>query len=291
MKWRGRRGSQNIEDRRSGRSMGGRRLPIPHGRGGKIGGLGAVAIVVLGLFFGLDTSFLLGGGNGFQQTPTYEQNVNRVDDDGEAFVSVVLADNEEIWADIFARELGQQFTPAKLVLFSGRTQSACGAASAATGPFYCPADQRIFLDMSFFSTLQRDLGATGDFARAYVIAHEVAHHVQNLLGILPEVNRLRARASTREANQLSVRIELQADCLSGVWARRAAARFGSLEPGDIEEALNAASRIGDDALQKRSQGFVVPDSFTHGSSAQRVQWFSQGYKSGSVATCNAFDGL
>ena len=283
MKWRGRRGSANIEDRRSTGGRGGGMR-----RAGGVGGLGAVAIIVVGMLLGVDTSFLLGSGGGLTNDVSYQAAPNQVDDATEEFVSVVLADTEEVWADIFAKQLNRRYVPPKLVLFGGRTTSTCGAASAASGPFYCPPDKRAYLDTTFFNTLERQLGAGGDFARAYVIAHEVAHHVQNELGILPEVNRLRGQSSEREANQLSVRLELQADCLSGVWTRHAAARFGSLERGDIEEALNAAARIGDDALQKRSQGFVVPDSFTHGSSEQRVRWFETGLRTGDVQSCDTF---
>lgn len=286
MKWRGRRGSRNIEDRRgsggfrtSGRSRG--------VRAGGIGGIGAVVVVVIGLFMGVDPATLLGmvsGGGGYTSSPQSSA-PNRIDDDAEQFVSVVLADTEAVWEDIFRNELGRTYNPPRLVLFSGQTSSACGAASAATGPFYCPPDKRAFLDTSFFETLERSLGASGDFARAYVIAHEIAHHVQNELGILPEVNRMRARASEVDSNRLSVLIELQADCFSGVWARRAEQRFGALEPGDIEEAMNAAAQIGDDALQRRSQGYVVPDSFTHGTSAQRVDAFRNGYRQGDIRDC------
>ncbi len=285
MKWRGRRGSANIEDRR------GRGAPSGRGmrRAGGVGGLGAIAIIVIGMFLGVDTSFLLGGGTGgFSNDVTYQSAPNQIDDAAEEFVSVVLADTEEVWSDIFATQLNRRYNPPKLVLFAGQTTSTCGAASAATGPFYCPPDKRAYLDTSFFRTLEQQLGAGGDFARAYVIAHEVAHHVQNELGILPEVHRLRRQSSERDANQLSVRLELQADCLSGVWTRHAAARFGSLERGDIEEALNAAAKIGDDALQRRSQGFVVPDSFTHGTSEQRVTWFETGLKTGDVQSCDTF---
>lgn len=285
MKWRGRRGSANIEDRRrsGGRHSGGMR------RAGGVGGLGAVAIIVIGMFLGVDTSFLLGsGGGGLANDVRYQTAPNQVDDAMEEFVSVVLADTEEVWTDIFATQLNRRYVPPKLVLFAGRTTSTCGAASASSGPFYCPPDKRAYLDTSFFNTLERQLGAGGDFARAYVIAHEVAHHVQNELGILPQVNRLRSQATEREANQLSVRLELQADCLSGVWTRHAAVRFGSLEKGDIEEALNAAARIGDDALQKRSQGYIVPDSFTHGSSEQRVRWFETGLRTGDVKSCDTY---
>ena len=268
MKWRGRRG-------------GGMR------RAGGVGGLGAVTIIVVGMLLGVDTSFLLGSGSATNDV-SYQTQPNQVDDAAEEFVSVGLADTEEVWTDIFARQLNRRYVHPKMVLFARRTTSTCGAASAASGPFYCPPDKRAYLDTSFFATLEQQLGAGGDFARAYVNAHEVAHHVQNELGILPEVNRLRGQSSEREANQLSVRLELQADCLSGVWTRRAQARFGLLERGDIEEALNAAARIGDDALQKRSQGFVVPDSFTHGSSEQRVRWFEMGLKSGDLQSYDTF---
>lgn len=288
MKWRGRRGSRNIEDRRGG----GGRLRLPRGRGarraGGVGGLGLIAIVVLGAIFGVDTSFLFGGGGGFQTEPSVATGPNRIDDEAEEFVSVVLADTEEVWTAIFRDRLDREYRAPKLVLFSGSTRSSCGAASSASGPFYCPPDSRAYLDTAFFATLERRLGARGDFARAYVIAHEIAHHVQNELGILPQVNAARSRAGQAESNRLSVKIELQADCFSGVWARRAEARFGALERGDIEEAMNAAAKIGDDALQKRAQGHVVPDSFTHGSSAQRVRWFETGYETGDIAACDTF---
>lgn len=282
MKWRGRRGSSNIEDRRGGGfASGGAR----GGGGLKVSGLGAVAIILVGMYFGVDTSFLLDGSG---SPPPQSSAPNRIDDEAEQFVSVVLADTEEVWSAIFANELGRRYEPPKLVLFSGSTRSSCGAASAATGPFYCPADKSAYLDTDFFATLSRQLGAKGDFAQAYVIAHEVAHHVQNVLGVLPEVNRMRAQAPEREANLLSVRVELQADCLSGLWTRAAQERFGLLERGDIEEAMNAASRIGDDALQRRSRGYVVPDSFTHGTSEQRMRWFETGLRAGSIKECDTF---
>lgn len=286
MKWRGRRSSRNIEDRRGrGSRTGttGRRV----GAGG-IGGIGAIAVVVIGLFLGVDPGTLLGiiaGDGGGYQPPQQSGTTNAIDDDTEKFVSVVLADTEAVWEEIFRKDLGRTYQPPQLVLFSGQTQSACGAASAATGPFYCPPDKRAFLDTSFFATLEGRLGASGDFARAYVIAHEIAHHVQNELGILPKINRLRAQASEVDSNRLSVLVELQADCFSGVWARRAEQRFGALEPGDIKEALNAAAQIGDDALQRRTQGYVVPDSFTHGTSAQRVRAFQNGYAKGDISDC------
>ncbi|MGR3463625.1 KPN_02809 family neutral zinc metallopeptidase [Limimaricola sp.] len=279
MKWRGRRGSGNIIDRRR---AGGR------GRGvaiGGAGGFGLLAVVVIGYFLGVDLTALLddgrmqGGGGG---------EITAADEEAAQFVSVTLADTEEIWADIFASELGQTYDPAKLVLFKGATQSACGGASAATGPFYCPPEERIFLDTGFFTTLERQLGARGDFAAAYVVAHEVAHHVQNELGILSEVNAIRQRSDETTSNALSVRIELQADCFSGIWARQAEAMFGSLEPGDVEEAMNAAARIGDDTLQREAGRTVRPDSFTHGTSEQRQRWFATGYEEARVSACDTF---
>ena len=287
MKWRGRRTSRNIEDRRRG---GGGRMRVPQGKGGRIGGIGAVIILLAGAYFGFDTSALLGGGQGFSipQQSAPSSGPNRIDDQSEEFVGVVLADTEEIWTSLF-QQMGRRYHPPKLVLFAGQTGSSCGAASAASGPFYCPADRKAYLDTSFFKVMAQRLGAAGDFAAAYVIAHEVAHHVQNELGILPEVNRQRARASEVVSNRLSVMIELQADCFSGVWARHAEARYGSLEPGDIEEALNAASQIGDDTLQRNAGRAVVPDSFQHGTSAQRVRWFQRGYQQGDPGQCDTFN--
>lgn len=274
MKWRGRRGSGNIEDRR--------------GKGGaaRAGGLGIVVLLVAGYFLGIDVSPFLGmvgGGQTEQSRP-----MTQADEEQAQFVSVVLADTEEIWTEVF-RKNGGAYQPPKLVLFSGQTSSACGAASAASGPFYCPPDRKAFLDTDFFQTLSQRLGAKGDFAAAYVVAHEVAHHVQNLTGVLPEVNKLRAQASESDSNRLSVMVELQADCYSGLWARYAEARFGSLEPGDIEEALNAASQIGDDTLQRGAGRAVVPDSFQHGSAEQRVRWFRRGYENPKMSTCDTFN--
>lgn len=304
MKWRGRRVSDNIEDRRGsggfgGRRGGGLRMRLPRGRaarrGGGIGGIGLILIVVAALYFGVDPRLVLGmlggGGPGLvpggSTTASAPSGPNTIDDDMERFLGVVLADTEEVWQARF-REMGRTYRAPTLVLYSGVTPSACGTANAAVGPFYCPGDQRIYLDTDFFDTLRHDLGAGGDFAQAYVVAHEVAHHVQTLLGILPEVTRLRTRMSETESNAMSVRVELQADCLSGVWANRADARFGSIEAGDIEEALGAASRIGDDALMRSAGRAVVPDSFTHGSSAQRVRWFTTGWRSGDPAACDTF---
>lgn len=287
MRWRGRRTSSNIEDRRggSGGRMGGRGVRMAGGGG--IGAIGAVIIVVLALFFGVDPSALLGGGSGGSGFSVPRGSApNQIDDQSEQFVGVVLADTEEVWSDLLSGQGG--YAEPTLVLYSGGTASACGTANAAAGPFYCPNDRQIYLDTDFFQVMDQRLDAGGDFAAAYVIAHEVAHHVQNLLGILPEVNRRRAQVGESEGNQLSVMVELQADCLSGVWARHAEARFGALEPGDIEEALNAASRIGDDTLQRNAGRVVVPDSFQHGSSDQRVRWFARGYEGGDPNACDTF---
>ncbi|MEM7491064.1 MAG: neutral zinc metallopeptidase, partial [Pseudomonadota bacterium] len=204
------------------------------------------------------------------------------------FVSVVLADTEEVWADIFRRQVGRDYDPATLVLFSDVTQSPCGGASGATGPFYCPADEKAYLDTAFFTTLAQRLGARGDFAAAYVVAHEVAHHVQQELGILGQANAVRAQASQAESNAISVRIELQADCYSGIWARAAEERFGVLEPGDLEEAVNAAREIGDDTLAREAGRVPRPHTFTHGTSEQRARWFMRGYETGDVTACDTF---
>jgi len=282
VRWRGRRTSRNLEDRRrDGAKVGG---------GAMIGGLGAVIFVVIGLCLGVDPSALLGGGGlGLQGTPDHgaPAGPNQIDDAVEEFVGVVLANTEEVWAVVF-EDMGRRYEPPVLVLFSGRTASACGTADAAAGPFYCPGDRKAYLNTAFFRVMADRLGAKGDFAQAYVIAHEIAHHVQNLLGILARANASRARASEIAANRISVMIELQADCFSGVWARRAQARFGALEPGDIEEALNAASQIGDDTLQRNAGRAVVPDSFQHGTSAQRVRWFRIGFDSGDPGRCDTF---
>ena len=204
------------------------------------------------------------------------------------FVSVVLADTEDVWGQIFAQS-GQRYQPPKLVLFSGAVATACGTGQSAMGPFYCPGDFKVYLDMDFFNTLSQELGAPGDFAKAYVIAHEVGHHVQNLTGVSGKVDAMRGRISQRDQNALSVRLELQADCYAGVWAHHANKARSILENGDIESAVNAAQRIGDDALQRKSSGTVVPDSFTHGSSAQRVRWFTTGIQTGSVKACDTFN--
>ncbi len=277
MRWQGRRGSRNIEDRR-GRS----RAAI-----GGFGGIGALVIVLVGWFFGVDLSPLLQQGGGTMQVGGGAP-PNAADERAAEIVSVTLADTEEVWSGIFAEQLDKRYDPPVLVLFSGTIRSPCGGANAAAGPFYCPTDEKVYLDTDFFVTLERQLGAGGDFAAAYVVAHEVAHHVQDELGILGEANSLRRQVSTAESNAISVRIELQADCYSGIWARAADARFGSLEPGDVEEAMNAASRIGDDALQRRQGGVVRPHTFTHGTSQQRQDWFAQGYQSRDLGACDTF---
>jgi predicted metalloprotease len=252
---------------------------------GGIGGLGLIAVLVIGYFLGIDVTPLLqetampqGGGG----------EVTEADEQAAQFVSVTLADTEEVWSAVFQEELGAQYAPPTLVLFKGVTQSGCGGASAATGPFYCPLDRNVYLDTDFFTTLSRRLGAKGDFAAAYVVAHEVGHHVQNELGILEETTRIRQQVSEAQSNAISVRVELQADCFSGVWAREAQSRFGSLERGDIEEAMNAAAQIGDDTLQTNAGRVPRPDTFSHGTSEQRQRWFARGYESGRIAACDTF---
>ncbi|EPX79084.1 KPN_02809 family neutral zinc metallopeptidase [Litoreibacter arenae] len=281
MRWKGRRGSRNIEDRRTQRGS------VRAGKAGGIGGLGLLAIVVVGYFLGVDVTPLLQATGGGQVT-TGGGEITEADRQAGQFVSVVLADTEEVWTEIFHEQVGQPYNPATLVLFKGATQSPCGGASGASGPFYCPADNKAYLDTEFFTTLSRRLGASGDFAAAYVVAHEIAHHVQDELGILSQANRIRQQVSEAESNAISVRIELQADCLSGVWARYAQARFNSLENGDLKEAVNAAKQIGDDTLQRNAGRRPNPHSFTHGTSEQRQRWFSIGYKEASIQSCDTF---
>ncbi|MEM7471102.1 MAG: neutral zinc metallopeptidase [Pseudomonadota bacterium] len=280
MQWRGRRGSRNIEDRRGRRSV---------GKTGGVGGIGLIAILVIGYFLGIDVSPLLQGGGqpgGSQQTVSQE--ITPADQQAGEFVSVVLADTEEVWTEIFRDQVGERYNSATLVLFKGATQSPCGGASGASGPFYCPADKKAYLDTDFFVTLERRLGAGGDFAAAYVVAHEIAHHVQNELGILSQANRIRQQVSQAESNAISVMIELQADCLSGVWTRYAQARFNSLERGDLGEAINAAKQIGDDTLQRNAGHRPNPHTFTHGTSAQRQRWFQRGYENPQIQACDTF---
>ncbi|NLR96678.1 zinc metallopeptidase [Rhizobium sp. P38BS-XIX] len=301
MDWKGRRQSDNIEDERGSSPMGGGggggfRFP-----GGGIGGggLSLRTIIVLVVIFlvlramGVDVmgllqqSGVLGGGSGYQQSTSSGAGGQPANDEMKQFVATVLGDTEDTWTGIF-KSMGQTYTDPKLVLFSGSFPSACGQASAATGPFYCPSDQKIYLDMAFFKQMKDQFGAAGDFAQAYVIAHEVGHHVQDQLGILPKFNQARRNMSEVDANKMSVRIELQADCFAGIWGKFTQQK-GILQAGDLEEALNAAQQIGDDTLQKRTQGYVVPDSFNHGTSAQRVKWFKKGFDSGKLSDCDTLN--
>ncbi len=279
MRWESGRRSDNVEDRRGVR--------ITRGLAG--GGLGTLVLVLVGLYFGIDPTTILntiptGGGSSVEQSSEPRPAAENTLAD---FVSVVLADTEDTWGAIF-REKGRSYEAPKLVLFTDAVESACGMAGAATGPFYCPGDHKLYVDLAFFSELDRRFGAPGDFAQAYVVAHEVGHHVQNLLGIEGKVREARGRAGEGEANRLSVRLELQADCFAGVWGNHADKTRRLLDPGDLEEALRAASSIGDDRLQRESRGRVVPDSFTHGTSAQRVGWFRRGFESGDLTRCDTF---
>jgi len=266
---------------------------MPMGRGialGGMSGLGLLAVVVVALLFGVDPSQLLESGDvGLPPSASVQgpQLQPRDDDQMAQFVSVVLADTEDTWNEIFARS-GRRYEEPRLVLFSGATRSACGLGQAAMGPFYCPADRQLYIDLSFYDELRSRFNAPGDFAQAYVIAHEVGHHVQNLLGISDRVASLQRGSDRRGGNALSVALELQADCFAGVWAYHADRSRGVVEPGDVEEALNAAAAIGDDRIQRQTSGTVVPDSFTHGTSAQRAEWFRRGLASGSVDSCDTF---
>ncbi len=272
MRWQGRRQSRNVEDRRS---VGGK---AALGGGGILG----IIVILVVVFLGGDPRPLMQElENAAPRNEPGPAAINPAEDELREMVSVVLADTEEVWGQLFA-QLGKQYREPKLVLFSRSVDSACGFQSAATGPFYCPPDQCVYIDLSFYEEMEDKLGAPGDFAQAYVIAHEVGHHVQNLLGISDEVHQLQQRASKEEANQLSVRLELQADFFAGVWAHHAERNWRILEPGDLEEALRAATAIGDDRLQMQSRGYVVPESFTHGSSEQRTRWFTRGLKTGDM---------
>ncbi|HEX7636677.1 MAG TPA: neutral zinc metallopeptidase [Noviherbaspirillum sp.] len=287
MRWEGNRESDNVEDRR-GEGGGGFGI----GLGGGSLSIGTVVIaVVASLLFGVNPlsllSMLSGGGGHVaqvQQAPHHPP----ANDRETRFVKTVLADTEDTWTTLF-REQGRNYVKPRLILFSGNTPTACGTGLTATGPFYCPGDQKVYIDLSFYRLMQQRFHVSGEFAQAYVIAHEVGHHVQNLLGISDKVDSARRRVSERQANALSVRLELQADCLAGVWAYHANQARNILEDGDVETALNAATAIGDDTLQKQAQGYVVPDSFTHGTSAQRVRWFRRGLESGQMKTCNTFE--
>ena len=285
MLWRGGRRSDNVEDRRGGGGFtGGSRMG---GGGVKVGGLGIVVILLVGWFFGVDPSALLSQIEGGSVGSSYEQPADATpipeNDEGAQFVSAVLADTEDTWTEIF-KASGETYQAPHLVLFSGRTATACGTGAAAMGPFYCPGDSKVYIDLSFYDELQQRFGAPGDFAQAYVIAHEVGHHIQHLIGATEEMERAYG-GNQSGADSASVRIELQADCFAGVWAYHAKER-NIVEPGDVDEALNAATAIGDDKLQEQGQGYVVPDSFTHGTSAQRVRWFKRGMENGDVNACD-----
>ncbi len=282
MRWESGRRSENVEDRRGFRVS----------RGVAGGGIGTLLLVLAALYFGIDPSVILNQGQmplpgADAPTQSVPYSASPEEKQLAEFVSVVLADTEDTWKALF-RDMGKTYEEPKLVLFSEAVESACGLASTAVGPFYCPMDQKVYIDLEFYSDLKNKFGAPGDFAQAYVIAHEVGHHVQNLLGIAEKVHSLRSRAGETEANTLSVMMELQADCFAGVWANHADKARQILEQGDVEEALNAASSIGDDRLQRQSRGYVTPDSFTHGSSAQRVRWFKRGLETGNAGQCNTF---
>ena len=281
MRWKRGRRSTNIEDRRG----------MQPRKGLLGGGIGTIVLVLVAMYFGVDPSFLI---EGMQSASTPASTTGKQPTSDELqqdpladMIAVVMGDTEDVWDELFAN-MGREYRKPTLVLFTGATRSACGLGQAAMGPFYCPADQKAYIDLSFYDDMRRRYQAPGDFAQAYVIAHEVGHHVQNLLGISGEVHRRKQQLSKVAGNRLSVRLELQADCLAGVWANRADRARGILEAGDVEEALNAASAIGDDRLQKQSRGTVVPESFTHGTSAQRQRWFRAGLASGDPDACDTF---
>lgn len=282
MRWQGRKGSQNVEDRRGG--GGGRGVSI-----GKGFGIGSILIIIFALLIGENPMSLLEQVQGpSQQTQAPTTTNGQLNDELGQFVSVVLKDNEDVWNKLFPEQLGKRYQEPTLVLYNGKVQSACGYSSAASGPFYCPGDYKLYIDLSFYNELKTKFNAPGDFAMAYVVAHEVGHHVQNLMGITEQVQRQRGRISQTAYNDLSVRLELQADFLAGVWAHHAHQTKNILEQGDIEEAMNAAHAIGDDNIQKRSQGYVVPESFTHGTSEQRMRWFRKGLETGDLRQGDTF---
>ena len=279
MRWQGRRKSSNIEDRRG---MGGRGLTVG-------GGLGAVVALLIYLFFGGSGDKIPQDTLSFQKSETStERTLSAQEKELGDFAAVVLADTEDVWNLLFSRG-GREYREPRMVLFTEATESACGFAQSATGPFYCPGDEKVYIDLDFFQELQRRLNAPGDFAMAYVIAHEVGHHVQNLLGIMDQRDRMRERLSKREFNRFTVQLELQADFLAGVWAHHAQRLKNMLEEGDLEEAINAAGAVGDDRIQKRTRGYVVPDSFTHGTSKQRARWFLKGWETGDLNQGNTFE--
>lgn len=306
MRWKGRSRSANVKDNRGRRSGGmgfpggGMRIPMGGASRGAGGGMGIGTMIVIGIILwmlGINPLTLLGGGiggdlsGGFAprtQSPS-EQTAPRTggrDDEQKQFVETILGSTEQVWEVKFA-DFGKQYSKPKLVLFSGQVRSACGTASSASGPFYCPGDNQVYIDLSFYKDLETKFGAGGDFAQAYVIAHEVGHHIQNIIGVLPQFNKMRRSMGKIEVNKMSVKVELQADCFAGVWGHYVN-REGWLEKGDLEEALVAATQIGDDTIQKRTQGYVVPESFSHGTAEQRRYWFSRGFESGRMESCDTF---
>lgn len=283
MRWRTGRRSANIEDRRGMRVS--RGIPL---RGGlKGGGIGTIVLVLVAMYFGIDPTMLLQGSQSVAPGPAATQSIPPQQQQLAGFISVVLADTEDTWHQLFKQQ-NKSYQEPKLVLFSNAVQSACGMGEAAMGPFYCPGDQKVYIDLSFYDDLKSRHGAPGDFAQAYVVAHEIGHHVQTLSGISTRVHAQKRQLNKVQANALSVRQELQADCYAGIWAHHAQRTRNILETGDIEEALNAATAIGDDRLQKQARGYVTPESFTHGSSKQRVHWFNVGFRHGEVARCDTF---
>jgi predicted metalloprotease len=330
VQWRGRRESDNVEDRRGqgggggfpfpfpGRQGGGQGMPFPMPGGRRGGGIGIVGLLIMlgiALLLGINPlDILVGGGNQFpmpkvdtqgKELPKFDlpnwpgaEQVDKQPDSGQpqvkptddlaSFVKVMFADNEDVWGELF-KAAGRRYEPPTLVMFDRMTETACGSGLAAMGPFYCPLDRKVYIDLSFYQQMRTQFGAPGDFAQAYVISHEVGHHVQNLLGIAEQVQAYKQQVGERDANAVQVRMELQADCYAGVWANLADRAKGILEQGDIEEGLNAASAIGDDNIQRQTQGRVVPDAFTHGSSEQRVRWFKRGIESGDPAACDTFN--
>ncbi|MEM9277794.1 MAG: neutral zinc metallopeptidase [Pseudomonadota bacterium] len=314
MRWKGRRKSSNVDDQRGssrgggfgfpgGMGSSGRGMRIPTGgrrRGG--GGMGIGTLIIIGIilwFLGINPLKLLGGGLGGGLGGEFAPNIPSPqtqrtqprtqppgNDEMKEFVETILGSTEEVWTNIF-NSYGQTYPKPRLNLFTGQVRSACGQASSATGPFYCPADSEVYIDLSFYQQLEREFGAGGDFAQAYVIAHEVAHHVQNVIGVLPQFNKMRRTMGKIEVNKMSVKVELQADCYAGIWGHYVA-KEGWLEAGDLEEALVAANQIGDDTIQKRTQGYVVPESFSHGTSEQRQFWFRKGFETGRVESCDTF---
>ncbi|MEQ4530199.1 MAG: neutral zinc metallopeptidase [Mixta sp.] len=282
MRWQGRRESDNVEDRRNqSPTVGGGRMRIPRGKGGII----LLVVVMIAGYYGYDLTPLLTGGDPVTQQRR-SQGISPQDDEAAKFTSVILATTEDTWQKLFT-QMGKNYQPPHLVMYRNATRTGCGTGQSVMGPFYCPADSTVYIDLSFYDELKNKLGADGDFAQGYVIAHEVGHHVQKLLGIEPKVRQMQQGATQRQVNQLSVRLELQADCFAGVWGHYMQQQQ-ILEPGDLQEALNAAEAIGDDRLQQQSQGRVTPDSFTHGTSEQRYSWFKRGFDSGDPGQCDTF---